>query len=433
MRSGTPASQPPASAKESEKIPEELILATKSAVDMGASFEKRKLLPCNGRSYPAAAVLAAIEELKNAEGGVEDIGARRKSKHCVPRFCEMVAMNLDKWFRHRTQLSKAELHNKLTGKTRPAMVELWEEFKDRKVLVRYSACRSKPNITFDKFTTMKNEIIKDLGDMYVNVNKSGHHEEMYSFCKGLCVFRSLFGVLPCPPGSEFTGTGKRLPTQESPESKTIMSLWLSFVLTQLKLEKHLRLQARTSSPRPPSHHDYPALTALRNTPGSLDTYYYGLMCERYPGIEQASSQMLPEGTENENTGVGGVADEPTGAEGAAADASRRAGAKWDSTERDATLGVQEKKKKKEKEIEDAAKVVASAATEELGLGAGLASLLGMPSSPKYSDAPTSFYDTIEGCETRNKKLEYSARLRQTLADIKEDIRKEKARGSEQLS
>ncbi|CAB1111180.1 unnamed protein product [Ectocarpus sp. CCAP 1310/34] len=185
-----------------------------------------------------------------------------------------------------------------------------------------------------------------------------------------------------------------------------MSLWLSFVLTQLKLEKHLRLQARTSSPRRPSPHDYLALTALRNTPGSLDTYYYGLMCEKYPGIEQASS-----------------------AERAAADASRRVGAKRDSTERNATLGVQEKKKKKkENEIEDAAKVAASAATEELGLGAGLASLLGMPSTPKYSDPPTSIYDTIEGCETRNKKLEYSARLRQTLADIKEDTRKEKALG-----
>lgn len=110
---------------------------------MGASFDKRKLLPCNGRSYPAAAVLAAIEELKNAERGDEDIGARRKSKHCVPRFCELVAMNLEVWFGHRTQLSKAELDNKLTGKTRPAMVDLWEQFKDDKVVVRYSACRSK--------------------------------------------------------------------------------------------------------------------------------------------------------------------------------------------------------------------------------------------------------------------------------------------------
>lgn len=153
------------------------------------------------------------------------------------------------------------------------------------------------------------------------------------------------------------------------------------------------------------------------------------MCEKYPGIEQASSQMLPEGTESENTGVGGVADGPRGAEGAAADASRRAGAKRDSRERNATLGGQEKKKKKkDKEIENEAKIAASAATKELGLGAGLASLLGTPSSPKYSDAPTSFYDTIEGCETRNKKLEYSARLRQSLADIKEDIRKEKALG-----
>ncbi|CBJ33023.1 expressed unknown protein [Ectocarpus siliculosus] len=204
---GTPASQPLASAKETEEIPEELMIATKAAVGMGASFKKRKLLAYNGRSYPAAAVLAAIEAAKDGEGGDEDIGARRKSKHCVPRFCEVVAMNLELWFGHRRQLSKAELDNKLTSKTRSAMVRLWEQFKDDKV--------------------------------------------------------------------------------------------------ELKMPKHLMIQARTSSTRPPSTHDHPALTALRHTPGSLDTYYYGLMCEKYPGIEQASSQMLPEGMETETRGWGG--------------------------------------------------------------------------------------------------------------------------------
>lgn len=62
-----------------------------------------------------------------------------------------------------------------------------------------------PNITFDKFSTMKNELIKDHGDMYVNFKKSGHHEEMYSFCKGKWIAFQFFfsvgrsqGTLPPP-------------------------------------------------------------------------------------------------------------------------------------------------------------------------------------------------------------------------------------------
>ena len=38
-----------------------------------------------------------------------------------------------------------------------------------------------PDITFGKFIAMKNEIIKDHGDMHVNFKKSGSHDEMFSF------------------------------------------------------------------------------------------------------------------------------------------------------------------------------------------------------------------------------------------------------------
>lgn len=41
-----------------------------------------------------------------------------------------------------------------------------------------------PDITYDKFIAMKNDVVKDHGDMYANLKKSGHNEEMYQFCKG---------------------------------------------------------------------------------------------------------------------------------------------------------------------------------------------------------------------------------------------------------
>lgn len=40
------------------------------------------------------------------------------------------------------------------------------------------------DITFDKYIAMKNEIIKDHGDMYCNFKRSGSHGEMYQFCQG---------------------------------------------------------------------------------------------------------------------------------------------------------------------------------------------------------------------------------------------------------
>ena len=51
-----------------------------------------------------------------------------------------------------------------------------------------------PDITFDKFIAMNNEIIKDYGDMHVNFKKSGSHDEMFSFCKGEW---STFSVRTC--------------------------------------------------------------------------------------------------------------------------------------------------------------------------------------------------------------------------------------------
>ena len=142
LTGGTPASQPPASAKESETIPEQLIMATRAARDMGTSFEKGKLLTYGRKSYPARAALAAIKELESAEGSGEGTGARRKSKHCIRRLCELAALHHEMWFGHWTQLSKVELGYKVTGKTRPALVEIWEQFKDDQVRVRLRSCRS---------------------------------------------------------------------------------------------------------------------------------------------------------------------------------------------------------------------------------------------------------------------------------------------------
>lgn len=162
-------------------------------------------------------------------------------------------------------------------------------------------------------------------------------------------------------------------------------------------------------------HHYRALTVIREKSENLDTYYYGLMVEKYPEIEQATTQMLPDGTERENTGVGEGAGEGGGAEAAAADARRRASAKADARERNSALsGHGKKKKKADKDIENATKVAMTTAKAELGLGAGLESLMGASSGPKFTDAPTSFYDTIEGCETRAKKLELISKLRKEL-------------------
>ena len=103
---------------------------------MGTSFEKGKLLTYRRKSYPPCAVFAAIKDLDSAEGSGGGTRARRKSKHCVPRLCELAALNRGIWFGHRTQVSKVELDNKVTGKPRPALVEIWNQFKDDQVRVR---------------------------------------------------------------------------------------------------------------------------------------------------------------------------------------------------------------------------------------------------------------------------------------------------------
>lgn len=46
-----------------------------------------------------------------------------------------------------------------------------------------------PDMSYEKFITMKNDIVKDHGDMYYKFKQSGSHGEMYSFCNG--EFRAL--------------------------------------------------------------------------------------------------------------------------------------------------------------------------------------------------------------------------------------------------
>lgn len=101
--------------------------------------DPKKLLHGNdGKSYPTAAVLAAIEEEDKAAGGGTGGGGKRKTKHCVPRMTEVLCD--PRWKRDvsamRTQLSKAELDDKKTNKTRDIRLLTWEAFKDPKVKVR---------------------------------------------------------------------------------------------------------------------------------------------------------------------------------------------------------------------------------------------------------------------------------------------------------
>ena len=109
--------------------------------DMETSFDKGKLLTYGRKSYPASAVLPAIKELERTERSGEGTGERRKSQHCVPRLCELAALDRMLWFGHRMPLTKVELASKVTGNTRPALVEIWELFKDDQVRVRLRSCR----------------------------------------------------------------------------------------------------------------------------------------------------------------------------------------------------------------------------------------------------------------------------------------------------
>lgn len=48
-----------------------------------------------------------------------------------------------------------------------------------------------PDISYEKFLSMKADLVKDHGDMYVNFKKSGNNEEMHSFCKGKLILDSV--------------------------------------------------------------------------------------------------------------------------------------------------------------------------------------------------------------------------------------------------
>lgn len=96
------------------------------------------------KSYPATAVLAAIKKQGTANGGDDSTSTagRRKSKHCVPRFCEVIALeeNRGRWAEHRTKLTRQELDTKVTNKTRNILIDVWEQMKDPSVEVRVSSC-----------------------------------------------------------------------------------------------------------------------------------------------------------------------------------------------------------------------------------------------------------------------------------------------------
>ncbi|CAB1105741.1 unnamed protein product [Ectocarpus sp. CCAP 1310/34] len=305
---GTPPSKPPASSAEAQRVPQNLITAVRAAIRSGLSPEPNKMYDCDGKSYTVAAIMAAIKEEDRADGRGEGIGQRRKSKHCVPRFCELLMhpQFRERFGASRLQLSKKELDAKQKGTTRDIHLEIWEAFKDEKFKVS--------------------------------------NGEMFSFCKE-----------------------------------------------------------------------------------RLDTYYFWLTAEKCPDILAVCDQMLPDGTARESTGVETAGDGHSGAQGASADASKRKVAKVESRERNVGVsGHQEKKKKQDAQIENTAKVAMSAVKGELGLDA----LFGTSSAPTYADAPTSFYDTKEGLENKTAKLEYIAKLRKELQEIKEDIRKEKELGSD---
>lgn len=106
---------------------------------MGCVYEPGRLVEFEKKSYPAAGVLAIIKERARAKAGDESTAGRRKSKHCVPRLCEIIALpaNRARWAGHRTQLTKAELDSKVTSKTRSVLIDVWHQFKDTTVEVRH--------------------------------------------------------------------------------------------------------------------------------------------------------------------------------------------------------------------------------------------------------------------------------------------------------
>ncbi|CAB1104220.1 unnamed protein product [Ectocarpus sp. CCAP 1310/34] len=196
---GTPPSKPPASSAEAQRVPQNLITAVRAAIRSGLSPEPNKMYDCDGKSYTVAAIMAAIKEEDRADGRGEGIGQRRKSKHCVPRFCELLMhpQFRERFGASRLQLSKKELDAKQKGTTRDIHLEIWEAFKDEKFKVPSSFADDsnifgaginpnvvhQPDISFQKFATMRTDLFKDHGEMYSNFKKSGSNGDMFSFCK----------------------------------------------------------------------------------------------------------------------------------------------------------------------------------------------------------------------------------------------------------
>ncbi|CAB1104479.1 unnamed protein product [Ectocarpus sp. CCAP 1310/34] len=353
---GTAPSKPPASAAEAQRVPQHLIAALRAAINAGASPAPTKMYDCGDKSYTAAAIMEAMkeEDRQNGADNSSSIGQRRKSKHCVPRFCELLMHQQfrKRFCESRTQLSRRELDAKQTGTNRDIHLELWEAFKDESFEVPSSFADDhhivgaginpntvhQPDITFQKFTTMRTELFKDHGEMYSNYKKSGSNAEMYSFCKE-----------------------------------------------------------------------------------SLDTYYFGLTTDKCPDILAVCDQMLPDGTASENTGVERAGDKKSGTDGAAADAGKRKAAKVESKERNAAVSGRDKKQKRQADmIASTAKAAMETMLPTLGLGTS--------SGPAYTDAPTSYYETKDGIESKAAKTDLRTKLRKELKEIKEDIRVEEARG-----
>lgn len=95
---------------------------------------------CGDKSYTAAAIMKAIEEERRQDRADDSssIGQRRKSKHCVPRYCELLMHQQfrERFCKSRTQLSRRELDAKQTGMKRDIHLEMWEAFKDESFEVR---------------------------------------------------------------------------------------------------------------------------------------------------------------------------------------------------------------------------------------------------------------------------------------------------------
>lgn len=161
----------------------------------------------------------------------------------------------------------------------------------------------------------------------------------------------------------------------------------------------------------------------------MDVYYFGEMMEKHPEVLAACNQMLPDDVQTEDSGVGRAGEDGGGAKGAAADAVKRAAAAADAKARNAHLApAGKKRKKREKDVEDATKAAMGAMKKELVGGGGFAALFGEPAAASMTDAPTSWYDTKEGIESRAAKLDLSEQLFNKLKDLKNKIKEEKEKG-----